>query len=62
MKIYPTLKIAALLVLTSAFYSASAQSKNDGTKMNAFVNNLMSKMTLDEKVGQLTSPMKYEVS
>jgi len=35
------------------FYFASAQTKPADVKMNTFVNNLMSKMTLDEKIGQL---------
>lgn len=37
----------------SSFYYASAQIKTDESKMNVFVSNLMSKMTLDEKIGQL---------
>jgi beta-glucosidase len=53
MKTYQMLKVAAFLILTSVFYNAAAQTKNDETKMNSFVNNLMSKMTLDEKIGQL---------
>ena len=36
-----------------AFYSANAQNRADETKMNIFVKDLMGKMTLDEKIGQL---------
>jgi len=35
------------------FYKASAQSKTEDAKMNTYVNGLLSKMTLDEKIGQL---------
>jgi beta-glucosidase len=48
-----TLKLTSLLVLLLSFCYSSAQTKNDEVKMNAFVSNLMSKMTLDEKIGQL---------
>src|SRR3977135_831207 len=32
---------------------SNAQNKSVDTKMNQFISNLMSKMTLDEKIGQL---------
>ncbi len=48
-----TLKLISLFVLLLPFCYSSAQTKNDEAKMNAFVSNLMSKMTLDEKIGQL---------
>lgn len=35
------------------FYKASAQTKTEDAKMNTYVNGLLSKMTLDEKIGQL---------
>ncbi|SHM99880.1 beta-glucosidase [Mucilaginibacter sp. OK098] len=46
---------AAVMLFASILpaYKASAQTKNDDAKMNAFVANLMGKMTLDEKIGQL---------
>jgi len=54
MKKYFTLaKAAMLIVLALPVYQASAQTKTDEAKMNAFVTNLMGKMTLDEKIGQL---------
>jgi beta-glucosidase len=48
-----TLRNALFFVLIFSFYHVTAQSKTEDTKMNAFVNNLMGKMTLDEKIGQL---------
>lgn len=53
MKTTSILKTGITLVAALSFYYASAQVKTDETKMNAFVGNLMSKMTLDEKIGQL---------
>lgn len=35
------------------FNKIAAQTKTEDTKMNVFVNGLMSKMTIDEKIGQL---------
>ncbi len=52
-KYFSTLKTALLVALVWPVGHASAQVKNDDAKMNAFVTNLMSKMTLDEKIGQL---------
>jgi beta-glucosidase len=45
-----TIKVLCLLLLTSSF--VLAQNGVD-TKMGSFINGLMSKMTLDEKIGQL---------
>src|SRR5215217_6309771 len=42
---------AAIFFMLLAFVSFSQT--NDAAKMNQFINNLMSKMTLDEKIGQL---------
>jgi beta-glucosidase len=46
---------AAVMLFASILpaYKASAQTKTDDAKMEAFVANLMGKMTLDEKIGQL---------
>ena len=46
---------AAVMLFVSIMpaYKVLAQTKNDDAKMNAFVANLMGKMTLDEKIGQL---------
>jgi beta-glucosidase len=52
------LKIIAAGVLMLAAYNGNSQVKNTSgdAKMNTFVKNLMSKMTLDEKLGQLNLP------
>ncbi|GAC1301575.1 MAG: beta-glucosidase BglX [Mucilaginibacter sp.] len=47
------LKTALLSVFVISSHFASAQTHGDDAKMNAFVSGLMSKMTLDEKIGQL---------
>ncbi|HWZ03436.1 MAG TPA: beta-glucosidase BglX [Mucilaginibacter sp.] len=52
-KLFSSVKTLLLLLLTLPFYNASAQKKGDDSKMNAFVGSLMSRMTLDEKIGQL---------
>src|SRR5215813_4876130 len=48
-------KNVALLLLTIAFQQLGAQTQPAPAdpKMNSFVSSLMSKMTLDEKIGQL---------
>src|ERR1700743_3956585 len=46
-------KIVALSVLTMPAVVAVAQTKSGDAKMNAFVSGLMTKMTLDEKIGKL---------
>ena len=51
-------KVILLLFSIFSFYNVKAQTKTDkaipaAAGMNAFVKNLMSKMTLDEKIGQL---------
>ncbi|MBS1524524.1 MAG: beta-glucosidase BglX [Bacteroidetes bacterium] len=46
-------KIALVFFAGSTALSSIAQTKNSDAKMNAYVSSLMSKMTLDEKIGQL---------
>jgi beta-glucosidase len=46
-------KIAAISLMILPAAVTVAQTKSSDTKMDAFVNSLMSKMTLDEKIGQL---------
>ncbi len=46
-------KIAVISALVMPAANVMAQTKGSDTKMDAFVNNLMSKMTVDEKIGQL---------
>ncbi|WP_036877804.1 beta-glucosidase BglX [Xylanibacter oryzae] len=52
-------------ILLSAFAAftlcAGAASVNDDTKMNVFIDNLMSKMTLREKIGQLNLPVTGDI-
>jgi beta-glucosidase len=52
------LKIIAAGILMLAAYNGNSQVKSTAgdAKMNTFVKNLMSKMTLDEKLGQLNLP------
>jgi beta-glucosidase len=50
---FSTLKTILLSALMLFVCDASGQTKSDEAKMNAFVTNLMAKMTLDEKIGQL---------
>jgi beta-glucosidase len=45
--------IIALLIVVLPVHKVWAQTKTDEAKMNAFVSNLMTKMTPDEKIGQL---------
>lgn len=42
-----------ILIGTALFFSLHATAQQNDAKMNAFVKNLMSRMTLDEKIGQL---------
>jgi len=50
---FTTAKRTSILVLLFMSNYVLAQTKTEDAKMNAFVNNLMGKMTLDEKIGQL---------
>ena len=52
------MKRIILFVLITSFVQAHAQNKQVAVdaKMNLFVNNLMKKMTIDEKIGQLNLP------
>jgi beta-glucosidase len=52
-KYFTPFKTALLLVLLLIINNAMAQPKAEDAKMNAFVSNLMAKMTLDEEIGQL---------
>ena len=50
-----TIKAVALLFLALAFLTGCGQKK--GSDMDSFVSDLMSKMTLEEKIGQLNLPV-----
>lgn len=45
-----------ILLGAAVVFTISAQAQQNDAKMNSFINNLMSKMTLDEKIGQLNLP------
>src|SRR5690348_10097132 len=45
-------KFITILLLSTSFFYAYSQSFNSANK-TTFINNLMSKMTIDEKIGQL---------
>src|SRR5690242_13136036 len=47
---------AALLLFTTYRSNSQAKGTTSDANMNTFVKNLMSKMTLDEKLGQLNLP------
>lgn len=44
------------LIVAVLFFSLAANAQQNNAKMNAFIKNLMSKMTLNEKLGQLNLP------
>jgi beta-glucosidase len=51
-----------LLLLFAAFtFSAGFAAVNDDARMNVFIDNLMSKMTLQEKIGQLNLPVTGDI-
>lgn len=54
MKAKKMIMAAAVLLLSAAVQAQDA-------KMNAFIDNLMSKMTLQEKIGQLNLPVTGEI-
>ncbi|HEX3024120.1 MAG TPA: glycoside hydrolase family 3 N-terminal domain-containing protein, partial [Chitinophagaceae bacterium] len=45
-----------IITVISILFVVNANAQTTNVKMNVFVNNLMSKMTLDEKLGQLNLP------
>ena len=45
--------LAVLLILFVPCYRVSAQATGDDAKMDSYIKNLMSKMSIDEKIGQL---------
>ena len=45
-----------ILISAAIALTISAQAQQNDAKMNVFITNLMSKMTLDEKIGQLNLP------
>lgn len=53
-------KIVTLLLVAASAISLRAQAPKD-PKMDAFINNLMSKMTVEEKIGQLNLPSEGDI-
>lgn len=53
--------IAAVSALIIGCATALAQPKTDETAMNKFIDNLMAKMTLQEKLGQLNLPVTGDI-
>ncbi|TCO28697.1 beta-glucosidase [Pedobacter psychrotolerans] len=55
-----------IILLASFALNASAQNKktvsSEEAKMNAFISNLMAKMTVDEKIGQLNLPSSGDIT
>jgi len=55
-----------VVFLTSLMLNASAQTKKpvsaEEAKMNTFISNLMAKMTIDEKIGQLNLPSSGDIT
>lgn len=53
--------ILSFVTLAMGLSSAMAQQTGEYAKMNKFIDNLMSKMTLQEKLGQLNLPVTGEI-
>ena len=53
--------ILSFVTLAMGVSSAMAQQTGEYAKMNKFIDNLMSKMTLQEKLGQLNLPVTGEI-
>ncbi|TKC59906.1 beta-glucosidase BglX [Pedobacter hiemivivus] len=53
MKFLSLLSLSLLLVVNTSFGQQKKAAPSANKKMDTFINNLMSKMTLDEKIGQL---------
>ena len=48
-------------VITASAFTAMAAPQADKDKMDQFIDNLMGKMTLQEKIGQLNLPVSGEI-
>ena len=53
--------LAALTLLAASLCPTMAQAQSDEAKMNSFIDNLMNKMTLKEKLGQLNLPVTGDI-
>lgn len=59
-KIYKMKKIVTVLLVAASAISLRAQAPKD-PKMDAFISNLMNKMTVEEKIGQLNLPSEGDI-
>lgn len=53
--------LAAFTLLAASLCPTMAQAQSDEAKMNTFIDNLMNKMTLKEKLGQLNLPVTGDI-
>ena len=53
--------LAAFTLLAASLCPTMAQAQSDEAKMNSFIDNLMNKMTLKEKLGQLNLPVTGDI-
>src|SRR5215217_7799626 len=53
--------IRRMLIGAVIIFSITANAQQNTAKMNTFINNLMGKMTLDEKLGQLNLPVSGDI-
>lgn len=59
----PTFLIILMIVVAAFLSSCSQQTTDSGDqKMNAFIGDLMGKMTIDEKIGQLNLPASGDIT
>lgn len=56
------IKRIASIILSCTTLIAGAQSSTDNAKMDRFINNLMQKMTVEEKIGQLNLPSSGDIT
>jgi beta-glucosidase len=54
--------LSFLLISYASIAVSNAQTASSGQKMNSFITNLMAKMTLDEKLGQLNLPVSGDIT
>lgn len=58
---YKSIILSAIVAASSLCTQAAAQATDNGAKMDKFITELMSKMTLQEKIGQLNLPTSGEI-
>ncbi|MGC4036467.1 MAG: beta-glucosidase BglX [Chitinophagaceae bacterium] len=67
MKCLPRLLLAYVLIVSvhgfaQTTYESTSAAKSDKDRMKVFIDNLMKKMTLDEKLGQLNLPVSGDIT